>query len=191
MNTDGTQDLYMRAYAGPEHDFITVREHETDLDAGHNYSAPLKLTGGLSQASLTFRNLVGGKEAVVDCNNRASFNVVSAGVFNVDGTKYGFTNKGGCVGNQFHGEVVGSGKECDFDQDNWSDQSHEPCLGTILNLYRRGTSTPIRVRYIYDKPFFVPGSGPYVFVFPWPWLPLPRSWIGKIFNQLRRWGLFR
>lgn len=155
-----------------------------------SYTGIVKATSGVVDLVFTADTVIGAKETACDVNNRASLCDFRAKVWDVSGCKYGFSNKGGSVDNVFGGFIRGRAKECEFFQDNWSDQNHDPSSST-LDLHPEDGKTPIRVRYLYLKPEFAPGSGPYKFLFPQPWIPLPRSCLGKIFNQLRRWGLFR
>jgi hypothetical protein len=187
-NIDGSIDDNLRSFYGPQDDYRVIEEGDVDQgNPGKNYDTPLKFTSKVRGVLAHFGVVYAGKKnGAVDCNNEASDLDLTARLWDIDGSKYGFTNKGGCSRNKFRGEVKGHGKECDFDQDNGSDQSHKPCVGTRLALWRKDR-TAIRVRYLYFKPIFEEGTGPYRFVFPWPWIPLPRSWVAKIFLQCRRW----
>ena len=191
MNPNGTTDVNLRSFYGAVDDGTLLEERgSTSGGPDGGYTCPLKFTSRVTGIRAQFGTVLGGSENAVDCNNGASDLHLDAEVWDISRTKYGMTNKGGCRGNHFSGIVRGHGKETDFDQDNWSDQSHGPCTETVLALISEDGS-PLLVRYIYEKPTLVNGTGPYRFIFPWPWLPLPRSWIGKIFNQMRRVGLFR
>jgi hypothetical protein len=189
MNPDGTEDVNITVFSGPEHNGSRHYLPETVGSFDTKYTAAVKFTRGVRLVVADFGRIVGGTENAIDMNN-ASFNEVSGSVIDLSRTKYGITIKGGSSCNDVNGMVTGHGKECDVDFDNWSDQAHAPCRGNLLNL-RHAAGDAIRVRYIYEKPELKEGSGPYRFVFPWPWLPVPRAWIGKIFNQLRRAGFFR
>lgn len=192
MNPDGTQDVNLRSFLGPQDNGRTISEAGTTCGyipvlsdpTRPAYTAPLKFTSQVTGVQAQFGTVLGGSENAADCNNGASNLSLRAEVWDITRTKYGFTNKGGGENNHFGGVVRGHGSEVDFDQDDWSDQSHVACAGTELNFHPED-GKPIRVRYIYNKPTLLDGSGPYTFVFPWPWLPF-RVAIGKIFNQLRR-----
>jgi hypothetical protein len=192
MNPDGTLDVNLRSFLGPQDNGRTISEPGTtcgyvpdpSVPAKPAYTAPLKFTSQVNGIVAQFGTVIGGSENAADCNNAAYNLSLRAEVWDISRTKYGFTNKGGCQGNHFGGVVRGHGSEVDFDQDDWSDQSHVPVAGTELNFHSEDGS-PLLVRYIYNKPTLLPGSGPYKFAFPWPWLPF-RVAIGKIFNQLRR-----
>jgi len=191
MNPDGTSDKNLLNFYGPQHDG-TVQDYTgaTLSPPGADYTGIVKATSGVNGVSFLGALVIGARETACDVNNRASHCRFIADVWDVRPCKYGFSNKGGSLDNLFRGTVRGRSKECEFFQDNWSDQNHDPSTAT-LDLRPEDGKTPIRVRYLHKRPVLVPGSGPYVFLFPWPWLPLPRSWIGAIFSQLRRWGLFR
>lgn len=190
MNSDGTHDKNLLSFYGPQHDRTVQDFRDVTLAApAAGYTGIIKATSGVEGVRLLASTVVGAKETACDVNNRASWCWFEAEVWDVSACLYGFSNKGGSERNTFKGAIRGHARECEFFQDNWSDQNHLPSTAT-LNLWPEDGKTPIRVRYLHNKPQIEPGSGPYKFLFPQPWIPLPRSWLAKIFNQLRRWGFF-
>lgn len=202
MNPDGTSDKNWFSFYGPQDNGRTLDLLQWDMaiiPAGS--TAAIKATTQVEGLTILADVLGGGHENVIDANNGAKNCRFLARIFDVSLTKYGFTNKGGAQDNYFGGLpdengkpaaaiVRGRGRESEFSQDLWSDQSHQAASST-LNLVPEDGKTPLRVRYLWKKPAFVPGSGPYVFLFPQPWIPLPRSWLARIHNELRRRGFFQ
>lgn len=181
-------DVNLHSYNGPGDNHNTVANRWEYLD-GTGYADTLKFSTGLENFKGTFGTVISGSEDAVDINNKCRGIELAADRWMLRG-RMGFTIKGGSKDVGISGWVEGHGSECDVDIGNWSDQSHEPVTGVRLNL-RMWDGSAVRVRVINGEfPTFVPGSGPYRYVFPWPWLP-GRKWVIKAFHQLRRVGLFR
>jgi len=178
MNTDGTPDLYLRSWIGPRDNGVRVDERGTTCGQDSSGSAPLKFTTQLQDFEGQFGTVHAGSENAADINDRSQVNL-SAEKWILTGSKYGFTCKGASRA-ELTGLVEGSGKECDVDFGNYSDQFPRGKSSGKLNLWRADRTTPIRVRCVQaDAPEMVPGSGPYVFV-----PPDPRAWWHPLFIEL-------
>lgn len=183
-------DLNRLSFNGPSDNGKSVcLAFESGAVDGRGFADALKFSSGLSDFHGRFGTVFSGSEDAVDVNNRCSGLTIAADRY-VLGGRMGITIKGGSSDVTVEGWLEGNGSECDVDIGNWSDQSHEPVTGVKLGL-RKWDGSKVRVRVINgDVPEFLPGSGPYCFVFPWPWLP-GRRWIVRAFHQLRRIGRFR
>lgn len=183
-------DINLLSFNGPADNGRVVDLADQNFDgSGGVIADTLKFSTGLSNFRGSFGEVTSGKEDAFDFNNLCAGVSVTAKKIILQGSM-GITIKGGCrdIGVTCF-DVVGRGKETDVDLGNWSDQSHDYVQRVSLNLRRRDGS-PIYVRMIAsDQPSLVPGSGPYVFVFPQP--NIPRWLVVPMFNQLRRSGLFR
>lgn len=183
-------DVNFISYNGPLDNGRSVDLSDATLDGSNGYSDTVKCSTGLSNFVAHFGKVISGKEDALDVNNLCRDLDITATEWVLQGSM-GFTIKGGSSNVRVSGMVTGYGKETDVDIGNASDQSHAWVTGTVLNLWRADRKSPIRVRVLGgDLPTFVPGSGPYEFVFPWRWTPF-RTLVVKTFLQLRRWGLFK
>jgi hypothetical protein len=167
MNTDGTQDTYLRSWYDTDSRLVLDERGTTILT--QPCSAPLKFTRQFRSnldSTIHFGVVWPGAENVLDINDRSSV-VLDAQEWIIEGSKYGFTCKGASY-LSVSGLVRGRGKECDVDFGNYSDQWPRGRSTGRLNLVRADGS-PIRVRCLQAaKPTLVPGSGPYEFLFPHP-----------------------
>jgi hypothetical protein len=183
-----TPDNNLISFNGPHHNGLTV-EHPDLILPTPQTTDTLKFSTELTGFRGIFGRVYSGTEDAVDINNRCHDIVLGFDTV-VLGGKMGITIKGGSknIGITIR-NLVGRGQEVDVDIGNWSDQSHEPVTGVYLDI-RRADGSPVTVRVINgEKPLLAPGSGPYKFIFPQPWIPL--SLRAKVFQQLRRSGLFR
>lgn len=177
-------DVNLHSFTGPEWNNQRVEMLEP-IVPGNEIADTLKFTSELYNLEGHFGVVEAGAEDVVDINNRSTWVALHAGLWNIAGSKYGFTVKGGSSDILLYGHVIGHGKECDVDLGNWSDQSNEKTRRVTLDLYSSDGS-PIRVRVLNaERPHLAPGSGPYEWVFPSPniWL---HSFLVKSFLQGRR-----
>jgi hypothetical protein len=166
-----TPDNNLISFNGPHHNGLTV-EHPDLILPTPQTTDTLKFSTELTAFRGIFGKVYSGTEDAVDINNRCHDIVLGFDTV-VLGGKMGITIKGGSkdIGITIR-NLVGRGQEVDVDIGNWSDKS------------------PVTVRVINgEKPLLAPGSGPYKFIFPQPWIPL--SLRAKVFQQLRRSGLFR
>ena len=113
-----------------------------------SYSDTLKFGGLSHDGEVEAARIVGGREDCVDMNNVRDIHV-RAEVFEPRG-RFLATIKGGSVGCQLSGTVVGHGTETDVDLGNWSDQSRKITRGTRLCLLSADGS-PIRVRVLLSE----------------------------------------
>jgi hypothetical protein len=181
-------DINLHSFNGPSDDGKNVDWTDRKILPGAEIADSLKFSTGLRNFRGYFDTVTSGKEDCVDVNNNCSNVVIrvqklvfcgSLGVTIKDSTDIILSAQ----------DAVGHGKECDVDIGNWSDQGHLPATGIVLDIHRQdGEATIVRV-INGEKPYLMPGSGPYKFVFPWPWMP--RFLVVPIFNQLRRAGFFR
>lgn len=168
---------------------IDWTDREIGLPGATDYEDALKGTSQLTNFIGHFGVVYGGLENCLDLNNgcrAVSFQAESW----ISQGKYPFTIKGGCKHVRILGRLIGHGTEVDVDAGNWSDQSHEYVENWELGLVPFD-GKPITIRCLAaTKPTFVAGTGPYKFVFPHPdaWY---HSIVVKLFNQLRRIGLFK
>lgn len=188
MNPDGTSDVNLRAWVGPGADGrddsgILLDERGEDMPAqpyaGPAYTSPLKFTRAFQSRGqlIRFGVVHAGSENAIDVNDGSDVKV-AADLWVLAGSKYGMTCKG-ASSLDVMGAVAGSGKECDVDFGNYSDQRPRGMSSGRLNLWRADGS-PIRVRCIQaNKPALEPGSGPYVFV-----APDPAAWWHGLFIEL-------
>lgn len=190
MNPDGTSDKNLYEFYGPQHNNTICDMSDKDLSPPTaEYTGIVKCTSKVDGVTIFLGEVICAKETGADVNNGAKNLIIKAKLWIANNSNYIFSNKGGSTNNLFSGLIRGQSKECEFFQDNWSDQSHLPS-SSILDLRPEDGKIPIRIRYLYNKPKLMENSGPYKFLFPQPWIPLPRSWLARIFNQLRRWGIF-
>lgn len=163
-----------------------VQDLSATILNGSGYTGVIKYTGKQKgPVTVILGTAIAGSETVIDINNESCNLTVSAGILDMASSKYGISIKGGSCDNHITGTIRGRSKECEVFLDNWSDQSHRPSTGNVLNL-KSENGSPIRIRYLLDKPLLVSGSGPYEFIFPGPNVPLPRWLVYKGFNELRR-----
>jgi hypothetical protein len=166
-----TTDINLLSFVGPDFDNQLIQVGE-DIVPGPETADTLKFTSQLYNLEGHYGYVKAGYEDVVDINNRSSWVVLFGDTWDISGSKYGFTIKGGSHDCAIHGTIRGHGRECDVDLGNWSDQSNDKTRRIVLNL-RSEDGSPIRVRVLNaDRPNFEPGSGPYEWVFPSPniWL---------------------
>lgn len=186
MNPDGTQDVNLRSWLGPDDNGKQIDERGI-VCGGNPCTSPLKFTRQVHDVIAKFGTVLCGTENAADVNDR-SLVTLSAEKWNIIGSKYGFTVKGGSYAD-LSGEVVGHGRECDADFGNYSDQFPSGRSWGRLSLWRADGS-PIRVRCICaDAPELVPGSGPYVFLFPKPgtWYHGICAWFFLLIRR-NKWG---
>lgn len=177
MNPDGTQDVNLRAWVGPKDCGARIDERGTTCGQGGIDTSPLKFTTQLKDFEVQFGTVYAGSENAADVNDRSDVKL-SAEKWILAGSKYGFTVKGASRA-ELTGLVEGSGKECDCDFGNYSDQWPRGKASGKLNLWRADRTTPVRVRCIQaDSPELIPGSGPYVFV-----APNPAAWWHGLFIE--------
>lgn len=166
-------DTILHAWAGPEHNGLTVDWTDKVLIDGSDGKVTdcLKFTSHLQDFTGFFPNVRGGLEDCADLNNEVN-NVRLKAASWQSGGKFCFTIKGGASNVTIEGPITNHGKEVDVDLGNWSDQSKKKTTGVYLNLTTPDHS-PIIVRVLQaDEPTFAPGSGPYKYAFPSPKNPL-------------------
>lgn len=179
-----TTDINLHSFVGPEWNNQLV-EMLDPITPGEEIADTLKFTSQLYNFEGRFGIVKAGYEDVADINNRSQFVALHAGVWDISGSKYGFTVKGGSSDVLLYGFVKGHGEECDVDLGNWSEQSNDKTRRVTLDLYSDDGS-PIRVRVLNsERPHLAPGSGPYEWVFPSPniWL---HDFFVKAFIAARR-----
>lgn len=188
MNPDGTTDKNLFNF-GPEHNGTVqdLRPLGTLQSPDGSHTGIIKVSGGADGITILADKIIGARETFIDINNRASNIRVLWTDADVSPCKYGISNKGGAWQNYFEGGIRGRAKECEFFQDNWSDQSHLPS-GAMLCMHRLDGTATLRLRYLLNQPV-LNGGGPYEFIFPGPDFPLPRPLIYAGFNELRRHSL--
>lgn len=180
------------SYVGPHDNGRNVDLRGDVIDPGEGGASGLKCTGRLCDFFGRFGRVVGRKDAVVDCNDRVERVLLSIAQADPRG-QFVATIKGGARDVHLHiREILQHARRADLITDDWSDQSHLPTSGIVYDC-RMADGSAVTVLALKTKPSFVPGSGPYRFVFPWPWLN--PAWLGHpagfIFGVLRRWGFFR
>jgi len=177
MNPDGTQDRNLVTFVGPRDNGARVDMSGVTVSAALAYTAAVKCTTQLQDLEANFGTVVAGSENAADINDRSRVKL-TAERWILTGSKYGFTVKG-MSSAELVGLVEGSGRECDVDYGNYSDQFPRGKASGKLNLWREDRVTPIRVRCLQaDAPELVPGSGPYVFL-----APNPAAWYHDLFIE--------
>lgn len=177
-----SRDINLLSFNGP-HDNGRFVSWGKPLVPGQEIADTIKCSTGLTGFSAHFGVVHAGREDALDVNNLCRDVAITAErwVF-TPRTRMGFTIKGGSRNITVVGLVDGDPL---VDIGNASDQSHAMTTGVRLDL-RRVDGKPIRVRVLGgDLPDFMPGSGPYRFVFPWRSRIL-RVIATKTFLQLRR-----
>ena len=195
MNPDGTSDLNLRAWVGPEPQTDGANNDGLALDErgqvhpARPCTAPLKFTRRFfSSNRLMFGTEFAGSENLLDLNDRARV-FCSFEQMNLDGSKYGVTCKGAAALDIVCHDVRGRGKECDVDLGGYSEQFPRGKAHGTLDL-KRIDGGPIYVRVNQAGiPTLVAGSGPYIYVSPDPnawWHPLAVEWF--LLVRRNKWG---
>lgn len=179
-----SKDINLVSFNGPQYDGQTIAIGVAD-GRGGIIADTVKCSTGLRGFTLHANLVYSGYEDALDVNNRCDGLTIVADTWVLDGCSMGFTIKGGSRNITAGGEVVGHGKETDVDLGNASDQSHDITTGVRLALKSKDGS-PIRVRVLNaDLPIEEPGTGPYVYVFPWK-SKILRWIVVKVFMEFRR-----
>ena len=195
-------DSYLHSFAGLEYTNLVFMPETDNLAFGNGlgidpstFSATVKCTTQLQHFRFFYGgDLYGGKDAVVDCNDRCDDLIISVARLYPRG-HYGIVCKGGVRNAHFTGRFMTHAKRADVILDDWSDQSHEPTNGIILDLIS-DDGAPITIQALKTTPYLIKsGSGPYKFLFPQPIinpnLPLIGHPWGTGFEVARRWGFYR
>lgn len=197
-------DTNYRVFVGPDHNG-TVNELG-DLTPPPGTASAIKCTTGVTGLIVRAGKVVGGHDALVDCNNKARGVEVTIDV-GVPLGEFAAVIKGGCRSVAITiRNLLNHGKVADVILDDWADQSHDSTGDVRLNI-TRADGKAVRVMAFKAKPTFAPGSGPYTYCFPWSplgsfsWLGYPLGfafqyfnprWLGYplgfAFDTLRRWG---
>lgn len=182
-------DVNLKSYVGPDFNGKRVDCGSLPVVATAGIASALKFTSGLSNFWFRCDEVRGGSDACVDVNNLCRNVEIYAGRMFPNG-QFAATIKGGAQGISLYGELQSHAQVADVIIGDWSDQSHAKTTGVVLGITTK-TPDPVRVLVLNgDAPLFVPGTGPYEFLFPSPNIAMHGFFVWG-FETLRRWGFYR
>ncbi len=187
-------DINPVAWVGPFDNGKTITYGTSDASipdpaSGLRQASAFKFSVGLRDFTLVAEKAVGGKDACIDVNNLCRNLDITVRELWPTG-QFAITCKGGTQGARFTGRLMRHAAKFDVIIGDWSDQSHAPTTGTVLDIIPDDGQPVVVCVLNGTKPIVEVGSGPYVYRFPSPDMPGHDLCVYG-FETLRRWGFWR